>query len=888
MRKLAEALFESGASNAAAEILPYELITAGEALSLLPPAFIAALLAQMPPKAAAAVFGLLMPLSLRAACLGELHDDEVRQEIVGQCGGASLGGVAPHVVAAMLDPLDTASVADALGAMSASDAASVLVGMLRGIGGEGNAGGGGGGGAMSAAARVAAVLMAMDVCAAASTAACMPPAAAAVCFDAAPTAAAAAIADRTRDVVALGKIVALMDTRAAGMMLDLCARNRNARVLCALVPATAGAVAAAMNAKVLAMALCAMHARDAALVLAAIDPATAGSVLRRVASLAPATIAAILVHLDEGTAGRILTFMPADAAGAVVGALASMTAPGLAADDPSAPTPFQAAQAAAVLRSLDADVFAVALHGVAVAAPSAAAAALCCLSAAAAARQLGLLASGAAGAAVSAVFAALEFNFVSCVLTHMSSEALARLLRVLGAEHAGRVLADVMVASASDLTALRRVAASAVEAPTSSPARCRSPSSGDDEEEEEAEKEEEVPDFTGYPAAQMVAPVMALLEANVAVAALRAMPPQAAAAVLFVAIASDLFSTSRQPPPTVYFSATDPATAAAVAAAAAAASAGFTSRFTDSVEASAALVALLDPDHVGAAAIVSELPVALAVRVFDQILQLSSTSQLSLHGARFGREIRPYLASRVRQSLADAEQLRKARDAIDALREMAAEVAAGDEWRHRVDRSVRLRELHRAMGWMLARMPDTLGDIKDFTGDPDRASVGIVAGLLLATLGDVAARELRRATVAAATTPWDSVGAEGGIGVNDGLTVSVGSLRPAYDLPVDPAALATMWTALTAIITVESPPSLPPSPSPHEFAASPVRGDSGSFSLDSGSRPATPVSPSPLMSGASSPQATTPRRRAKCSVESMATLQARVMEPDNHELDAEM
>jgi len=280
--------------------------------------------------------------------------------------------------------------------------------------------------------------------------------------------------------------------------------------------------------------------------------------------------------------------------------------------------------------------------------------------------------------------------------------------------------------------------------------------------------------------------------------------------------------------------------------------------------------------------------VALAVRVFDQILQLSSTSQLSLHGARFGREIRPCLASRVRQSLADAEQLRKARDAIDALREMAAEVAAGDEWRYRVDRSVRLRELHRAMGWMLARMPDTLGDIKDFTGDPDRASVGIVAGLLLATLGDVAARELRRATVAAATTPWDSVGAEGGIGVNDGLTVSVGSLRPAYDLPVDPAALATMWTALTAIITVESPPSLPPSPSPHEFAASPVRGDSGSFSLDSGSRPATPVSPSPLMSGASSPRATTPRRRAKCSVESMATLQARVMEPDNHELDAEM
>jgi hypothetical protein len=44
-----------GPANAAAEILPYELITAGEALSLLPAEYIAALFAHMPPPAAAAV-----------------------------------------------------------------------------------------------------------------------------------------------------------------------------------------------------------------------------------------------------------------------------------------------------------------------------------------------------------------------------------------------------------------------------------------------------------------------------------------------------------------------------------------------------------------------------------------------------------------------------------------------------------------------------------------------------------------------------------------------------------------------------------------------------------------------------------------------------------------
>jgi hypothetical protein len=37
-----------------------------------------------------AVFGILMPLSLRGEVLGELSED-VRKDIVGRCGGAGLG-----------------------------------------------------------------------------------------------------------------------------------------------------------------------------------------------------------------------------------------------------------------------------------------------------------------------------------------------------------------------------------------------------------------------------------------------------------------------------------------------------------------------------------------------------------------------------------------------------------------------------------------------------------------------------------------------------------------------------------------------------------------------------------------------------------------------------
>ena len=56
------------------------------------------------------MFGILMPLSLRGEVLGEM-DGVFRAEIIKRCGGAGLGGVAPEVVAAMLDSLDAASTA---------------------------------------------------------------------------------------------------------------------------------------------------------------------------------------------------------------------------------------------------------------------------------------------------------------------------------------------------------------------------------------------------------------------------------------------------------------------------------------------------------------------------------------------------------------------------------------------------------------------------------------------------------------------------------------------------------------------------------------------------------------------------------------------------------
>ena len=66
--------------------------------------------------AGAAVFGIIMPLSLRGEVLGEM-DGALRAEIIKRCGGAGLGGVAPEVVAAMVDSLDAASTAEALEGM---------------------------------------------------------------------------------------------------------------------------------------------------------------------------------------------------------------------------------------------------------------------------------------------------------------------------------------------------------------------------------------------------------------------------------------------------------------------------------------------------------------------------------------------------------------------------------------------------------------------------------------------------------------------------------------------------------------------------------------------------------------------------------------------------
>ena len=884
VRKLADMWFQNGPSKTATEILAYELITAGEALSILPTKFVAEIIGLMPVAAAAAVFSILMPLSLRGEVLAELNED-TRREILARCGGAGLGGVSPEVVATMIDSLDSASIADWLGDLGASDAASVLVGLLRGRDGTGGLQGG---------ARAASTIASMDIHAAARAVACMPPESAALAFNAMPTHAATAVVRKIESVDVIAKLATHMDVAAAGRMLAT--TSRNALVLRTMHHTAAGAVAAAMSTSVAAAALSSLDIQDAALIVRAMNTAAAGAILGDMTSSIIAS--SILKILESRWVAEVLESVSVDTAGALLGALI-LSSPQTTDVHPRAldgPTMVDDAEsstkAAKILGHMDAESSVAVLNSVAVTEPAAATMVLSRMSAPNAGWHIMCLASSTPGP-VGTVLTALTPKCVSTVLTHMSPEEVGDVLHRVTSDHVAEVLNSVMAVSAADLIAERKAADEAVRSrsprfPTPSAEEVRDDNEDekaeeDDEQEKEQEKEEqkqeddELPDFTGYPAAETVASIMAQLESNVAAAVLRALPPSAAAALIFASVTSDTFRLQRRatssyltsnasafPNPRKAPPVCDPSPPGRAPFMVAPSTpekgtgSGRSQSYASSTEASAALIALLDPDHVAAAAIINHLPMGLAVTIFGQLSQLPRVSMSSTgmsavlplqQDAMFAQEILPYLTGHVRRHLSRAEELRKTRGVIAALRGMRTKSA--EEWKYSVERSMKLRDLQRTMEWLLAEMGVMLEELKHFRGKPNRALVGLVAGLCVIALGDVGAHDLRAYAVESGDEDF-----------------------PAFNLPCDPMELSTLWTKLAKLITVESSGASslqsPNRLTPEVGAKSP--GAVG----DGGSARSTPIHMRPMGAGS-------PFRDRVSLTQSMATLQEQVV---IHGLDA--